>query len=113
MLCLAENINLYNELTKCPHCGKMARQLSSIYERLDEGLLNACEYCKYEGKNIKDVIDLNAAYTKFNQIYFDYRLPSVEFVDISWNNRLRIGGRCYYGENKIEMGLFYLNKHPD
>lgn len=113
MLCLAEAVDAHIELNKCPHCGKIARQLTSLYERLNEGLLNACENCKYEGKNLRDVIDLKAAYKKYNQDYFDNRLPEVEFVDISWNTRLRIGGRCFFDDRKIELGLFYLNKHPD
>jgi predicted metal-dependent hydrolase len=99
---------------KCPHCGKMAYQISSLHNRIEkEGFFNACEYCRFEDSNIRNKVDLKKLYIKLNEIYFNNKLPDVSEVKLEWNASMTsTAGLCVPSKKLIKISYKYHNLHP-
>lgn len=100
---------------KCPHCKRKVYEVITLKERIEkEGVLNACEFCRFDENNIMDKVDLKEMYTNINEKYFDNRLPKVSKVNILWNTKLRsTAGRCWRKKNLIHISSYYHNLHPE
>lgn len=100
---------------KCPHCGRKVYEVITLKERIkNEGMGNACGYCRFEENDIKDRVDLREMYIDINKKYFDSKLPDVSRVKLVWNtNMISTAGRCSKDKKTIQISSYYHNLHPD
>lgn len=99
----------------CPHCGNKVYTLITIKSRIkNEGILNACEYCRFEENDIKDKVSLKELYIEYNKKYFNNKLPGIHKVTLEWSNKMtRTAGSCNSKKRHIKIGAYYHNRHPE